>query len=129
MYLSLALWLVCIPLTFLKAIHSAHSDSRFGDISRDTVGIIFLGTPHQGSTISWIGEILARLTILSGSDATLLKLLSHGSPALLDLKRDFSAAVTSIINQKPLLVYSFYETLPTFRYGVSLGVVRIYSIL
>lgn len=129
MYLSIALWLVCIPLTFLKAIHSAHSDSRFGDISRDTVGIIFLGTPHQGSTISWIGEILARLTILSGSDATLLKLLSHGSPALLDLKRDFSTAVTSIINRKPLLVYSFYETLPTFRYGVSLGVVRIYSIL
>ncbi|KAF3070397.1 Peptide-N4-(N-acetyl-beta-glucosaminyl)asparagine amidase A [Daldinia childiae] len=105
------------------AIYSAHSDSRFGDISRDTAGIIFLGTPHQGSTVSWIGEILARLTILSGSDATLLKLLSHGSPELLDLKRDFSAAVTSIINQKPLLVYSFYETLPTFRYGVSLGVI------
>ncbi|KAI0852003.1 hypothetical protein F5Y00DRAFT_274251 [Daldinia vernicosa] len=105
------------------AIHSAHSDSRFGDISRDTAGILFLGTPHQGSTVSWIGEILARLTILSGSDTTLLKLLSHGSSALLDLKRDFSAAVTSIINQKPLLVYSFYETLPTFRYGVSLGVI------
>ncbi|KAI1801454.1 hypothetical protein F4811DRAFT_574141 [Daldinia bambusicola] len=105
------------------ATHSAHSDSHFEDIYHNIASIIFLGTPHQGSTISWIGRFLARLTVLAGSDTTLLKLLSHGSSALLDLKRDFSTAVTSIISRRPLLVCSFYETLPTFRYGISLGVI------
>ncbi|KAI1388636.1 uncharacterized protein F4822DRAFT_252086 [Hypoxylon trugodes] len=105
------------------AIHAAHSDPRFEEINRNTAGVIFLGTPHQGSTVSLIGEILARLTPFLGSDTTLIKFLSHRSSALLDLKRDFSATMTSIMTQRPLPVYSFYETLPTFRYGVSLGVI------
>ncbi|KAI1481363.1 hypothetical protein F4774DRAFT_424234 [Daldinia eschscholtzii] len=105
------------------AIHFAYSDSCFEDINRNTAGIIFLGTPHQGSGASSFGKALARLTSFSGSNAMLLRLLSYGSPALLDLKRDFSTAITSIFHQKPLLVYSFYETLPTFFGWLSLGVI------
>ncbi|KAI1471751.1 uncharacterized protein F4812DRAFT_190892 [Daldinia caldariorum] len=105
------------------AICFAHSELCFEDVNRNTAGILFLGTPHQGSLVSSFGKIIARHTKLSGSNAMLLKLLSYGSPALLNLKSDFSAAITPRPGQKLLPVYSFYETLPTFYCGVSLGVI------
>ncbi|KAI1460975.1 hypothetical protein F4805DRAFT_351509 [Annulohypoxylon moriforme] len=106
------------------AIQKAYDDSNLGDISSNIAGMIFLGTPHQGSSVSWFGEILVRLTALSGSDATLLKLMRYHSQALLELKRNFSGVLTRMMNEKQLdTIYSFFETKFTYRFGIPLGVI------
>ncbi|OAA46421.1 peptidase C14 [Cordyceps fumosorosea ARSEF 2679] len=49
------------------------------DIVDDTAGVIFLGAPHQGSSVSGAGAVLASATGFLGSDTTLLlSLNNHG---------------------------------------------------
>ncbi|KAI0900708.1 Alpha/Beta hydrolase protein [Annulohypoxylon nitens] len=103
------------------AINRVHWDTPFKDINYNIAGIIFLGTPHQGSSISRFGEILARLTSFSGSNTSLLSLLSYHSQPLYDLRDSFS---TTLENRKPFPIYSFYETRPTLLWGIfSLGII------
>ncbi|KAI1444322.1 Alpha/Beta hydrolase protein [Annulohypoxylon stygium] len=95
--------------------HVLHCDTSFKDINDNIAGIIFLGTPHQGSSISRFGEILARLTSFSGSNTSLLSLLSYYSQPLYDLRDRFS---TTLQSRKSIPIYSFYETKPTLLWGI-----------
>ena len=60
----------------------------FRDIRLSTAGIIFLGTPHQGTKAAVFGVWLAQA---AGHDKTLLESLKRNSPALDDVARDFEA--------------------------------------
>lgn len=65
-----------------------HGDT-YRDIRLSTAGIIFLGTPHQGSEAAVYGVWLAQVR---GLDKTLLESLKRNSPALHDIARDFEAS-------------------------------------
>ncbi len=57
------------------------------------VGILFLGTPHQGSSAAEYGKWLARA---SRNDTTLLETLTKNSPTLLEVARDFEASYSNV---------------------------------
>ncbi|KAJ6032487.1 peptidase C14 [Penicillium herquei] len=92
------------------------------EILNETCGVIFLGTPHQGSNVSITGTILTSLTGIFGSDSTLLLSLRHHDKGLTDLAERFNAHRVKSPLGEMLPVISFYETKPTylFRY-ISLG--------
>ena len=56
-------------------------------------GVLFLGTPHQGSSAAEYGLWLARAL---GKDTTLLETLKINSPTLLEVARDFEASYSNV---------------------------------
>ena len=125
--------------TFLiiwQAICQAEPDGDFKDIYDATCGIIFLGTPHQGSDASYPGLLLALLTTpIFGSKAVLLRLLQKHSTELSTLREKFSRTISRMKNshtqmrrdpyERLPLVYSFIETKDTLMFNfISLGRVR-----
>ena len=57
------------------------------------VGILFLGTPHQGSSAAEYGMWFARAL---GNDTTLLETLKKNSPTLLEVAQDFEASYSNM---------------------------------
>ena len=57
-----------------------------------TIGILFLGTPHQGSSVAEYGVWLARAF---GNDTKLLESLKKNSPILLEVGQDFEASYSN----------------------------------
>ncbi|KAJ3562731.1 hypothetical protein NPX13_g8454 [Xylaria arbuscula] len=87
----------------------------------DTSGILFLGTPHQGSKSSVLGSVLARATGFLGSSPGLLWALQHHSQDLSDLSSRFDEVRKSLQDAK---IYSIYETKPTYVLGLlSVGLI------
>ncbi|CAH0054140.1 unnamed protein product [Clonostachys solani] len=95
------------------------------EIIDDTSGIIFLGTPHQGSSVSASGAVLAFMTGFLGSDTTLLQSLKSHDGQLSNLADRFqSRKVPNQDQPQKFQVISFYETKPTYLLGwQSLGLV------
>ena len=69
-----------------------HGDT-FKDIKMATAGILFLGTPHQGSSAAEYGMWLARAL---GNDTTLLETLKKNSPTLQEVAQDFEASYSNV---------------------------------
>ncbi|KAI0182527.1 hypothetical protein EV127DRAFT_517712 [Xylaria flabelliformis] len=90
-------------------------------IVHDTSGILFLGTPHQGSPMSRFGFIIAWATGFLGSSTGLLFTLRHHSDELTDLRRRFHNVYRSLVDPK---IHSFCETKASYiaRY-LSLGLI------
>src|SRR5207248_1229658 len=89
-----------------QALVTANQDSSSRSILTSTHGVLFLGTPHQGSTTADIGMILARVARMcfQRPSTQMLEILKRDSPALSDLARQFSFVLPY------LNVVSFYET-------------------
>ncbi|KAI1350937.1 hypothetical protein F5Y01DRAFT_315219 [Xylaria sp. FL0043] len=83
-------------------------------IYRSTVGVVFMGTPHRGSSLESYGEIVVKIAKLSGRrpNAQLLQTLRPNSHILEKLRNDF----TTISNN--MVVVCFYEELPTIKWGL-----------
>ncbi|OJI82831.1 hypothetical protein ASPTUDRAFT_123533 [Aspergillus tubingensis CBS 134.48] len=94
-----------------KAICLAETDKQYRDILDDTIGIIFLGTPHQGSNVSQFGAFIARLTWVFGSSTILLKGLYRDNPHLSDLQERFMSVIR---RRKDIKLVTMYEKHPTY---------------
>ncbi|VTO83117.1 unnamed protein product, partial [Fusarium graminearum] len=95
-----------------EALCAADTSSN---ILEDTCGIIFLGTPHQGSSLSTPAALLSQLTGFLGSNNTLLLNLRRNHSQLSDLEDRFRP----LVQVKPVI--SFYETKPAYLLGLSIG--------
>lgn len=74
-------------------------------------GIVFLGTPHQGSPVADIASTaidILKITTITGRTDIFVKALKGGSPELLELIDQFR-------NLNHLKVISIYETERTNR--------------
>ncbi|KAJ6436917.1 mutator-like element [Purpureocillium lavendulum] len=88
------------------------------EVVDDTSGIIFLGTPHLGSSASVAGAILGFATGLLGSDMTLVLSLKSHDAHLSNLAARFRSclAPNERRGQKTRII-SFYETKPMYLFG------------
>ena len=73
----------------MQALVLADHGNTFSDIRQSTAGILFLGTPHQGSDSAVYGVWLAQA---AGHDTTLLESLERNSSVLHEMARDFEAS-------------------------------------
>ncbi|KAI9730825.1 MAG: hypothetical protein M1834_005543 [Cirrosporium novae-zelandiae] len=103
-----------------EALIQAHDTKEYKDIFDAIYGILFLGTPHQGSSMSWLGQLLAMITApLLGSNKMLLHSLEYHEYGLTELQQRFSQCLDKTDKQ----FRAFYETLPTTFFGFSVGLV------
>ena len=111
-----------------KALCEAEIEDKYKDILQSTRGVIFLGTPHQGSgAASRTAVMVSALSYVPylGSKATMLKLLCSHSDQLSTWRNRFSKTISRHFS-KPLL-YSVIETKKTYIFGfISLGLVRYF---
>ncbi|KAJ2968714.1 hypothetical protein NQ176_g9048 [Zarea fungicola] len=119
-----------LPLIFIGhslggiIIKQALCSKDSGNTINDTSGIIFLGTPHQGSSISIAGALLATMTGFLGSDATLLLSLRNHRDELSNLTEAFKSYMApNDYRKRTVPIVSFFETKKTNILGLSLGVV------
>ena len=83
---------VSLVLSSSQALVLADHGNTFSDIRLSTAGIIFLGTPHQGSDAAVYGVWLAQVV---GHDTTLLESLRRNSSALHNIAQDFEASYSN----------------------------------
>ncbi|KAJ5512053.1 hypothetical protein N7463_001605 [Penicillium fimorum] len=101
-------------LVIKEAIVLARGNPNFEYMSQSTKAIVFLGTPHRGSSFSSWGRRIAGLLGLVGSNPSILAEIEYDSTMLLDLHTGFEASIgaeTQIINvfeQRPTLLFSLW---------------------
>src|SRR5229473_4302768 len=110
--------MMLVPLTHLITVPQAmiiasSTESGWNSIFQNTAGIIFLGTPHQGSS-SASGPVFRILSSLRQilcclSPPPFLSLLRANSPSLARTASQFKDVWGS------RRIFSFYETKATFR--------------
>ena len=98
----------------------AEFNVQFKQIRMATVGMIFLGTPHQGSGMASIGQVAAAVAgcVVPGAQILnrgLLKSLERNSSGLFETSNRFSNICAH------MRIHSFYETIP-----LGPRVVRVY---
>ncbi|KAH0544281.1 hypothetical protein FGG08_001544 [Glutinoglossum americanum] len=108
-----------------QALTSARIDPKYRSIHEHTVGIIFLGTPHQGSKVAAYGGVLAKLatSVMNKPGPSLVGALERNSAELLQLASSFKFEINNF------MVASFYERRPTGKGRLSTVVVDKYSAL
>lgn len=103
----------------LQAVIEAVGLQEYESFLEDLKGIIFLGTPHQGSSLSWFAKTVATLAYpLLSSKTSLVKFLQRNESQLSDLHGSYRSKVPSRVRE---LSFSFYETKETYFLGMSLG--------
>ena len=85
----------------MQALVLANHGDTFKNIRMATAGILFLGTPHQGSSAAEYGLWLGRAL---GNDTTLLETLKKNSPTLREVAQDFEASYSHVD------IVCYYET-------------------
>ncbi|PIG81916.1 eukaryotic translation initiation factor 3 subunit [Aspergillus arachidicola] len=101
-------------LVVKHALVQANGNQNFASISTYTKAILFLGTPHRGSSFSKWGRMAARALWLIGSSPSMLAEVEYDSTFLLDLHTSFEAAVgdrvqvVNIFEQRPTLILSVW---------------------
>lgn len=93
-----------------KALIFAHEDgATYGEVLKSVAGVIFLGTPHRGSSVASLGSVVGAIINFPGVPVKavrtdLLDYLKLGSRHLQDL------AISVRNRLADLAVVSFYET-------------------
>ena len=86
----------------------AHSEKRYQNILRKTVGIVFLGTPHGGSRSGDYDRVLQSVAMaVLGRSTPFFNALKENKDYFLQLTSDF-------VHQSPTYqIVSVYELMPS----------------
>ncbi|KAK4208982.1 hypothetical protein QBC37DRAFT_451409 [Rhypophila decipiens] len=89
-------------------------ESRLQTIFKCTKGIIFMGTPHQGSWMaSWAKIPISALGVVKSINSRLLKILEPNQEFLESIQDDFVRLLRRMsVSQSPMEITCFYEELP-----------------
>lgn len=124
----------CLYLVNCSNIYQAinEAEKEYKNIFEAICGIIFLGTPFQGSDFATPARLLVHISAPFGSKTILLRLLQSHSQELANLREDF---IRSISRMKPFrsretvwevdespFIYTFFEDIDTVLLGlISVG--------
>lgn len=91
------------------------------EIYNATYGIIFLGTPHRGSSIASLGTMAhnASKVLWKRPNTAVLQDLERHSTTLERVGKGFGQILVERMNSRPVEVHSFFEEKPTK--GVMVG--------
>ncbi|KAK2023087.1 hypothetical protein LX32DRAFT_628702 [Colletotrichum zoysiae] len=90
----------------------AQSSSKFDFIAESTKAIIFLGSPHRGTSLGKWGWMWAQALRPLGSNPSILADLGYDSVLLGDLHDNFFDAITKN-RDKNMQIFNFFEKRPT----------------
>ena len=82
----------------------ASQSGEFKEIAQHTKAVLFLGTPHRGSSFTRWGGIAAQILRPLGSNPSILKEIEYDSLSLHDLDEDFAGLLTG-----DMRVVNFFE--------------------
>ncbi|KAF5548421.1 hypothetical protein FMEXI_4771 [Fusarium mexicanum] len=91
------------------------------DIVNFTRGVIFLGTPHHGSSLAKIGELASRsVGLIKDTNSDIVQVLTRDSEVLARIQDSFQALLMTRSKDEASMIdiTCFYEELPTKRFGV-----------
>ncbi|KAG5662198.1 hypothetical protein KAF25_004437 [Fusarium avenaceum] len=97
------------------------SEQHLQDIFNFTRGIIFLGTPHHGSSLAKFGELVSRsVGLLKETNSDIVQVLTRDSEVLARIQDSFQALLMTRSKDESSMIEitCFYEELPTKRYGM-----------
>lgn len=95
-------------MSSLQALIEAKIDPQYTSIFDATSGIIFLATPHKGSSAATLGSVaarIARLTMLINVNAKLIRRLESQNSYLVEKSHHFSKLCSKFE------IFTFYETI------------------
>ncbi|CAI4218829.1 unnamed protein product [Parascedosporium putredinis] len=95
-------------------LSSQKSEDRFRKILHLTLGIAFLGTPHQGAGLAIWAEMISRaLGIIKKTNTKIVAVLKQDSEVLARIQDGFHTIVHERSKQgKPIEITCFFEELP-----------------
>lgn len=97
-----------VALTARQAFVQAYRYQGLDGIREHTRAILFLGTPHRGSSFTNLGRLAAFTLRPLGSNPSLLTEVEYDSESLLNLQGTFESTLPG-----NLRVVNFYEQRPT----------------
>merc|ERR1719383_934378 len=108
-------------LIIKKMLVSAQNsgDDQLEELAKNTKGVLFYSTPHEGSQIAKLNSLVKYLFFPTVE----VQELEFGSPALSDLNGYFK----QFVNKYKTKVVSFGETVPTRHLGLDLNFVPVES--
>jgi pimeloyl-ACP methyl ester carboxylesterase len=93
-----------------EALNLSTKRQDLADILPNTLGIIFMGTPHGGSHLANWGSTVAKyVNVFRGTNREILGNLQPGSSDLLRTEEDFQHTLRR--DDVKLMIYCFYEAL------------------
>jgi hypothetical protein len=96
-----------IALTF-QAIIDAFNDGRTSRICENTKCVMFMGTPHRGSSLAILGNLLGMI----GVKKRFIEQLEPNCETITEINSQFRART------KTMELVSFFESTGTGRWGV-----------
>ncbi|KAH7173733.1 uncharacterized protein B0J16DRAFT_294087 [Fusarium flagelliforme] len=97
------------------------SEQHLQDIANLTRGVIFLGTPHHGSSLAKIGELVSRsVGMIKNTNSDIVQVLTRDSEVLARIVDSFQALVMTRSRNEgnTIEITCFYEELPQKRVGL-----------
>ncbi|RGP76056.1 hypothetical protein FLONG3_5447 [Fusarium longipes] len=91
------------------------------DIVKFTRGVIFLGTPHRGSSLAKIGELVSRsYGMIKDTNTDIVRVLKEDSEVLARIQDGFLSLIRARSKDEASMIdiTCFYEELPTKRLGL-----------
>ena len=93
---------------------SKSNDLIMKGVFNDTVGLIFMGTPHTGAGLAWWAKVPANaLGVVKSTNKKLLEILETENEILTRIQNEFMQQIRSTVNTpNEIQIVCFYETLP-----------------